>query len=80
MLRRERVEVDIVNALLISCGHIDAIDSNRCLGNANILLERLYLSADRATYDLEACDVSLLANLHGYCAILRLEDLVLLLS
>ena len=79
VLGREIVEVYIVDAFLISLGHIDAINSNHCGRYANVLLERLYLSTDRATYDLEACDVCLLANLYSYGAVLWLEDLILLL-
>ena len=76
----EIVEVYIVDAFLISLGHIDAINSNNCARYANLLLERLYLSTDRATYDLEACDVCLLTDFYSYGAVLWLEDLVLLLS
>ena len=79
MLGWEIVEVYIVDAFLISLGYIDAINSNHYARYAIVLLERLYLSTDRATYDLEACNVCLLANLYSYGAVLRLEDLVLLL-
>ena len=80
MLGRESFKVDIIDAFLISGCHVNAIDSNHCAPNTKFLLERLYLSADRATYNLEACDVGLLTNLHSYGAVLGLEDLVLLLS